>query len=1160
MLELRNITKAYNVAGFEQTALNGLSVTFRGNEFAAILGPSGSGKTTLLNIIGGLDHADIGDLMIDGVSTQLYTDRDWDTYRNNRIGFVFQSYNLIPHQTVLSNVELALTLSGVSKSERQSRAKRVLREVGLADHIHKKPSQLSGGQMQRVAIARALVNNPEIVLADEPTGALDSKTSLQIMDLLTRIAKDRLVIMVTHNAELADTYANRTINLSDGQVVSDTNPYWPETDLDNSTEPVRRSSMGLLTSLALSFSNLMTKKGRTIMTAFAGSIGIIGIAAILALANGVNEYIKDVEEGTLSQYPLSVTRSGIDLTSMLFGTTADDGDDPYHGNGRPQGQSDSDENTLREAKMLTGVFKSITTNDLASLKTFLDKDAEPELSKYVNAIEYGYDLTPQIFLGDTSQKVWQVNPDMMSQMMDPSAASMGSSSSAWSFGMNMSVFNPLPQKLSLVEDQYDVLAGHWPESYNECILVLSEGGRITDYLLYTLGLRDPELLQQMFNDFLNQKDVTVPRDTRVYNYQDIMDIDLRLIPSTEYYTYDSVFEIYVDHRDDQNHLKNLVDSAEQMHIVGVIAPKQGSDLSSLRPGICYSPELIDYLITQANTSDIVKNQLADREVDIFTGKTFEQINSERMTDFDMGKMLNIDKDGFGGLFDFGSNPFSGLDLSGSLNMGSMDMSALITSMPNLPAMDLSVVLSSLELSDLPLSGLGSFATAVLNDYLADRLPDAGQEAERLLTGFGTFLQTQDAQAMLAQMLTNAIDVPSLNALAEGVLTEYMRYCGTEGITDPYAMIAGFPAWLESQSPSLTPALTSIINGNAIMTQISNLIGTYLTQAGFAPDNLIGDVFTDFSLWLSQPEVSAKVQGYFSAYIDLSPLLQKISATFGAYLQQTIEGFMVQFMTVLQRQLSSSLTGAMSQMSSTMSAAMGMSPGAFENLFDFNLDQDELAQLMLSMMGTQQKTYEMNLKLLGYADPANPSSVSIYPKDFESKQEVLNILDGYNARMKETGEKDKAIVYTDFVGALMSSVTRIINMISAVLVAFVAISLVVSSIMIGIVTYISVLERKKEIGILRSIGASKFNIFNVFTAETLIIGFAAGMIGLLITMLLCIPANIIVEAMFDVADLAQLPFGPAMLLLAISCILSFIAGLIPSVAAAQRDPVEALRSE
>ncbi|MDR2957540.1 MAG: ABC transporter ATP-binding protein, partial [Coriobacteriales bacterium] len=606
MLQLKNITKTYQTAGFEETALDGLSVTFRENEFAAILGPSGSGKTTLLNIVGGLDRADSGELVIDGVSTRQYRDRDWDTYRNNRIGFVFQSYNLISHQTVLANVELALTLSGVSKAERVTRAKQVLEKVGLSEHMRKKPSQLSGGQMQRVAIARALVNDPEILLADEPTGALDSKTSLQIMNLLKDIANDRLVIMVTHNAAIAETYATRIINLSDGQIVADSDQFIPPVSELGSGRSIRRTSMSFITSLALSFSNLMTKKGRTIMTAFAGSIGIIGIAAILALANGVNSYIKGVEESTLSQYPLSITRTGMDLSALL--TDRSDPDNRTSSNTGVQ-ISRPGEGYVREINLLSSMFQTVTTNDLASLKIFLDDKTNP-VWQYVNSIEYTYDLTPQVYLGDTSKRVSQANPDVMSKLMDPSAGSLGSSTSAWTLGMNMSVFNPLPRNQDLIKPHYRVLAGRWPEKYNECVLVLAPGNMTSDYVMYTLGLRDPAQLTQMIDDFTSQKPVRLPTGEKTFSYDEIMAVDLRLVLATDYYTYDSTYEIYVDRREDESYLKSLINRAERLHIVGIIGSNPDTDLAPLRPGVNYSPELDDYLMEKAAASELVKAQLS----------------------------------------------------------------------------------------------------------------------------------------------------------------------------------------------------------------------------------------------------------------------------------------------------------------------------------------------------------------------------------------------------------------------------------------------------------------------------------------------------------------------------------------------------------------------
>jgi len=1199
MLQLTDITKVYETAGFKQTALDKLSVTFRDNEFAAILGPSGSGKTTLLNIIGGLDRADSGDLIIDGVSTKLYKDRDWDTYRNNRIGFVFQSYNLIAHQTVLANVELALTLSGVSKAERKQRATEALTEVGLAEHLHKRPSQLSGGQMQRVAIARALVNNPKIVLADEPTGALDSTTSLQIMDLLTHIAKDRLVVMVTHNPDLAHDYANRTVTLSDGRIVGDSNPVigvsgaslaasipatavtTTATEAEAATakaataDTTKHSSMGFLTSVALSFSNLMTKKGRTIMTAFAGSIGIIGIAAILALATGVNGYINNMEKETLSQYPLSINKSGIDLSSLLASSGM--GNSDSSSSSKSGSSTVAAKNSIQENSVLSNVFKTINNNDLASLKTFLDDDSQSHINQYINSIEYIYDVTPQIYLGDTSKQIWQANPDIISSMMSGSSSALGSgansASSPMSMGLNMSAFNSLPRDTSLVKDQYDVVAGTWPNSFNDCVLVVSQGGRMSDYLAYILGLRDPAQMQKMFEDFSNQRPVKVPSGAESFSYKDIMSVDLRLVQPSDYYTFDNTYKVYVDRQKDQTYMKDLIARAQKLHICGIIKPKDGSNLSALRPGICYSPKLIDYLMEQAAQSPIVKEQLAKPGIDVFTGKTFAEANKEGMSNFDMSKMFSIDTTALSSTFSSSLSGLSGLSNLSSLgNMGSLNLSGalnpddLMKNMPALPNMNLSSVLSGIKLSDLPLDGLSKFATAVLSDYLNARLPAGEQQAQDLLAGFGAYLQTPEAQTTLASALPQVVDTASLNTLANQVLTDYLNYCGAQGITNPQDMITGFPAWISQPDTSaqISAQLAKIINTDALGTLALKLVQDYLASAHITIDGLVTGVAADFTTWLSNPKVSANVQKQFAADVNLTPLMNKISAQVGKQLQLAFSGFIKQFMTSLQKQLSAAMASSTSQLKgllgSSLGAGMKFDPASLGKLFNFNLTQDQLTQLVLSMMNTQQKTYDNNLKTLGYADRAHPSSISIYPKNFASKQGVINVLDGYNTRMKKTGQPKKAVVYTDIVGALMSSVTSIVNMISYVLITFVSISLIVSSIMIGIVTYISVLERKKEIGILRSIGASKRNISNVFNAEALITGLAAGLLGVGVTALICIPANIIVNHLLNVQNIAHLSLAPAAILVAISCVLSFVAGLIPAAAAARRDPVEALRSE
>ncbi|MCL1880347.1 MAG: ABC transporter ATP-binding protein/permease [Actinomycetia bacterium] len=1162
MLQLAHITKSYTTAGFEQKALDDLSVVFRDNEFAAILGPSGSGKTTLLNVIGGLDRADTGELVIDGTSTKLYKDRDWDTYRNNRIGFVFQSYNLIPHQTVLANVELALTLSGVSKSERRKRAQAMLNEVGLGRHMGKKPSQLSGGQMQRVAIARALINDPEILLADEPTGALDSKTSVQIMELLTKVADKRLVIMVTHNPELAATYANRTINLSDGHIVSDSNPYVPTVSaLAAAPRVPKRASMGFFTSIALSFSNLMTKKGRTAMTAVAGSIGIIGIAAILALANGMNSYIKDVEQSTLSQYPLTINKTGIDLMAMMAASSGA-AEESVGNDGSNSANGDAADGNLRVTSILTKAFTSISANDLSALKVFLDDDSQSHVQQYVNAIEYKYDITPQIYLGDTSQKAYQANPDPMSKMMSGGTRAGGGGSgsgmsSAMTLGMSSGVFNQLPRDRSLVEPQYDVLAGRWPQAYNECLLVLGPNDIISDYLLYVLGLKDPAEMEKMLDDFQQQKSVTPPAETVNFSYQDVLDVDLRLVPSVDYYTYDSTYKMYVSHQNDKKYMRNLVSKAEKIRIVGVVGSSSSSTLSPLRPGVNYTPELIDYLMQRAADSDIVKAQIKYPNKDVFTNKTFDVLNKEGNNDFDMSKMLSIDPDGIKKAFKFDASALSKIDFSNLINP-----QELMASMPTMPTLNISSLLSSITMNDLPLAGLGKFANTVLNYYLSDNMPGYETKAKKINEDFQAYLKKPKTQSELASAASAILDIPGANALAQDVMVDYLQYCGSQGIIDPNDMIAAFPGWLAKPqvSANITNRLQGLIDQEALATASAKVISDFLKAEGISTDSLTNGLASDLNKWLKKPAVQKKLQTAFSKNVDLKPLTKKIGTSLNTYLKKSMGSYMTKFMAALQKQLEKGMGAAMAQLGKSMSSIMHIDSKALADAFHFNLSEDELTQLMLTLMGNDQKSYDGNMKDLGYASWGSPSGISIYPKDFESKQQVLNILDSYNQRMRDSDQEEKVITYTDIVGALMSSVTDIINIISMVLMAFVGISLVVSSIMIGIVTYVSVLERKKEIGILRSIGASKRNVGNVFNAETLIIGFAAGVIGILFTALACIPANILIEQGFDVANIVRLPLLPSLGLIAISCLLSLVAGLIPSMAASRRDPVEALRSE
>ena len=1090
MLQLLNICKSYTTADFTQTALDNVSVSFRDNEFVAILGPSGSGKTTLLNIVGGLDHYDSGNLIIDGISTEQYKDKDWDAYRNNRIGFVFQSYNLIPHQTVLSNVELALTLSGVSRAERHDRAVAALEQVGLGDHINKKPSQLSGGQMQRVAIARALINDPEILLADEPTGALDSKTSVQIMDLLTEIANDRLVIMVTHNPELAEDYATRIVTLTDGVIRSDTDPFDPTAeDMRESEKPARRTKMSFLTALSLSFKNLMTKKGRTLMTAFAGSIGIIGIAAILALANGVNNYIKSVEEETLSEYPLQIQSTGFDMTSMMFGAAGE-------GAEASGAAEDKGEDSVHVVEMVSNMVSSIGSNDLASLKEYLDS-GESDIDQYTSAIEYTYSVAPQIFSADT-EKLRQVNPDKSFSALG--LGSSTSSNSLMSMSMSTDTFYEMPSDPNLYEYQYDVKAGRWPENHNEVVLVLTGNGGISDFMLYTLGLRDSAELDDMVKKFAAEEEVTAPTDMEDPSYEDILGISFKLVNAADYYVHDDEFNVWKDKTDDEAYMRELVENGEDIEVVGVVQPRDDATATMLSSGINYPATLTDYVIEEAADSAIVKDQIAHPDTNVFTGKSFDDEDGDE-DGFSMESLFTIDGDAIQAAFKFDESA-----LTSGLSGMSLDLSGLSLDMGSLPAFDGSAI--AIDPTSIDMGQYLDFSDIKLD--LGDVQPD------------------MDSAKMQAAM----------QDIMEGFNPWYKNWAQEQVAQGKVpTMEDGAKAYLESEEvqQKIADAIMGSINMDqateALQAQLQQQIGAKMQQA--------------------VPAMAQALQGQLQA---------SISTAMSSYMQNVLGAYMQQMQAAIETQVSAAMQQSMSQIAANMSNAMSIDESAFQNAFQMNMSEEELGELMMSLMNTEDTSYDNNLKKLGYADPAKPGGIDIYPIDFESKEKVIEILDGYNDRMTADGQEDKVITYTDFVGTLMSSVTDIVNMISYVLVAFVAISLVVSSIMIGVITYISVLERKKEIGILRSIGASKGDISRVFNAETIIVGFTAGVIGIGLTALACIPANAIVYSLFDVANVASLPWQAAVILIAISVFLTFLAGLIPSSAASRKDPVEALRSE
>ena len=1148
MLRLKSIRKSYTTAGFTQNALDGVSIAFRDNEFAAVLGPSGSGKTTMLNIVGGLDRYDDGELEIDNISTKDYKASDWDTYRNNRIGFVFQSYNLIPHQTVLSNVELALTLSGVSKIERRKRAKEALDEVGLGDHIRKKPGQLSGGQMQRVAIARALVNDPEILLADEPTGALDTKTGKQVMELLTKIAKDRLIIMVTHNNELAEKYANRIVTLTDGKVTSDTRPYDPALEDKKEGREPRKASMSFLTAIMLSFSNLMTKKGRTLTTAFAGSIGIIGIATILALSNGINEYIRGIEEETLSIYPLAIQDQGFDL-SGFFGGNDDDDDNNVHRTPRPE----RPENTIREFQIMENVFNTQSTNDLASLKVYFQENEET-LERYATTLHYMYDIVPQIYLPDTSDGIDQVNPDSIFSGFMGANDSMGGTG-GMSFIPTMNIFAELPNNPELYESQYDVIAGHWPTNHDEAVLVVSHGSGLTDFALYSMGLRDRSEMRAMLESVMNRNDIEIElSESQIfYTYDTFMDLTFKVVHPADIYQFDEIFDVWVDKSGDIEYMEELLDSSMDLKIVGIAQPRQDAQTTVLAMGVNYSSDLIMYLIEQASTKSIVKEQLAHPEVNILSGRTFEEEQDDPDSQFDFSRILSIDEDLFRdaldfedmfSAFDFSDMDFSDLDMSSlrNMNLGNLDFSGMDFSNIDLSDMDF----SDIDFSDIDIGNIELDPSAV---------PPPPQ------------INIEDILGALAGAVNLPEDlIPNImDALWYDFWNNYYPHLGPPPPTD---IMAAFTEYLQSNQANaiimgalmealadtdlagdIGAALQNAIAG-AMMTYMRQMFGVLEKQMNAAMENVMENV----------------MQGIMENVMQ--NVMQNVMGQVSDQIQQAMQGSMSQVSRQMERamldvtdQIQETIQSAFDDMQEELQSSFdGFDGEAMAEAFQFELGEDEIFELMMSIMNPSVTNFEQTLLMLGYADPNVPAQILIYPRSFEAKQEILDILDNYNARMEAQGEPEKVIHFTDIVGLMMSTVTSIIDMVSYALVAFVSVALVVSSIMIGVITFISVLERKKEIGILRAVGASKGNIRLVFNAETLIIGFVAGVIGVFATLGIIFIANIILYNELDIEQLVILPLGVPPILVAISMLLTYIAGLLPASAAASKPPVDALRSE
>ncbi len=1078
MLQVKNIHKQYKTGDLIQTALDNVSLNLRDNEFVAILGPSGSGKTTLLNIIGGLDRYDKGDLIINGISTKKYKDRDWDSYRNHTIGFVFQSYNLIPHQTILANVELALTISGLSKSKRREKAIKALEQVGLANQIHKKPNQLSGGQMQRVAIARALVNDPDIVLADEPTGALDSDTSIQVMELLKKVAKDRLVVMVTHNPELAEDYATRIVNIKDGKILSDTNPYIIEKE--KNPKPVHKNlgktTMSFLTSLSLSFNNLKTKKGRTILTSFAGSIGIIGIALILSLSNGANIYIKSVEEDTLSEYPLQIQSTGIDMSSLLIDT-----------NNESEKQNEGD---IAVSKKITNMFSTIGSNDLKSFKKYLESD-ESNIKEYAKAIEYSYDVTPIIYSSDT-ENIRQVNPDITFVSLGIGAGA--SSNSMMSSMMSTNVFFKMPKDSKLYENQYDVKAGKWPTSYNECVLVLTSQGNISDFLLYTLGLRNYSEIQDLVTQFSSGKEVDTPKDLGTYNYEDILGTTFKLINASDCYEYDGEYKVWRDKVDNKEYMKNIVSNGEDLKIVGIVQPKEGATSTMLSSGIYYPDSLTNHVIENARNSKIVQDQLSNPEVNVFTSKRFDE--TEKENSFDMNSLIDIDTNAIKSAFKIDQTKIN-LDF-GNLNN--------ILTQNSLPPLNINDILSKIKFS---------MSEEDMKNIIVD-----------LIKGYEEYIKNKPEGNIneISKQLTEYLQSKEVNELINRKIKEFIKENGSLTITQKQ---------LEEIMKEILAGYEKYVNDNELVS------------------------IEDLNKYIVEYMNSDKAKDIITKNISKIMTSQNIEKQVTAIMGQYMQNVMGTISKSLQKQMESSIRN----LSKTMTNAISIDENAFMGAFKMKMNEKELAELFNSLMNKESVAYESNLKKLNYANFDEPSGIDIYPKDFEGNKAITSLIKDYNTRMEKNGEEDKVISYADMIGSLMSSVTTIVDTISYVLIAFVAISLVVSSIMIGVITYISVLERKKEIGILRAMGASKQNISQVFNAETIIIGGLAGIIGVGITLLLIIPINQIIAAISNGVNVkASLPLGAGVILIVLSIVLTLIGGIIPSKKAAKEDPVLALRSE
>ena len=1099
MLQIKDIRKQYITGDLVQTALDGVSLNLRDNEFVAILGPSGSGKTTLLNVIGGLDRYDSGDLIINGISTKKYSDRDWDSYRNHTIGFVFQSYNLIPHQSVLSNVELALTISGISPSERKKRAKKALEDVGLGDQLHKKPNQMSGGQMQRVAIARALVNNPDILLADEPTGALDSETSVQIMDLLKEVAKDRLVVMVTHNPELAEEYANRIVRVKDGKIIGDTNPF--EVDASAMAAPkhknMGKASMSRFTALSLSFNNLRTKLTRTLLTSFAGSIGIIGIALIMSLSTGFQKYIDKIQSDTLSNYPLTLMSETADMGAAMaaFGNSV-------------QATSELPEGIVGEQQMISSMFSQIGKNDLGSFKAHLEENYD-QVADAITTVHYGYGISPRIYVDDT-RKITQVNPSTLFGTL--------TGSSAMSDYMDTNVFHEMINNRELLESQYQLARGRWPEQYNELVFVLTDPSSIPDYMAYALGLKPMEDLQQMIQLAMQGQTPEMDTEPGQWTYEDLMKLKFKLVDTSDLYRYNEEYGVWEDMSTNAAHMEKLIEEGESLTIVGIVIPKEGVTPTLLMTGIAYTPDLTYHVIENAKDSQIVQNQLANPAVDVFTGKEFGAPEEENQLSFE--NMISVDEDAIASAF--------------GMNINTDQLMYVISNYLSNALKDVQVDTTGAQ-ADFQ-DTLRIMGMEMLEGYIASHADESGSATITLgdASGIvGSYLSGPGAAHIAALAAKYPVPEEEFTRIYRPLLEGLVNSCVVSGLT------------LSSASP--VDETTEATDATTAPTEVPTETQPEATEPPVTiPPIEIPEINTTLSVQISAGMVPSMVDSYLT-----NPVVSGTAAAMGSRMMSG----------ELRNALSQKLAGVGNVLAAYLGNSFHVDEEQLAAAFQFNMTEEDLRRLMEAMSTQNQQTSaEWNLRDLGYADYDVPESISIYMGDFEKKEQFIAFLDAYNAKM-ELEDENKVISYTDLTGIVMSSVRTIIDSVSYALIAFVAVSLVVSSIMIGIITYISVMERTREIGVLRAIGASKRNISQVFNAETFIIGLCSGLIGIGVTLLTLIPGNALIYNLTNNPDIvAQLPVTNALVLIGLSMVLTLLGGFIPARKAAKKDPVIALRSE